>query len=210
MTAHLSVGQRIKFQGGTWQVEYSWSHNEGYGKREQCYQLALIEGNDPYTGSHGLSVMVNGKPEIGDRVVQGGIIARTHTELEQFGIGEPITEAKRRRFQVRVVRAVEVEKRYETASWFRRIKLEPGVYPMQDVSFGSTTALAALIPGRVTASAFPSSFGGHNFGDGQRDKDVGERVEHSVVLSYKDFPGGWENYREREQGAIIIEELPNA
>lgn len=75
----LNRGQFIKWQGATWQIMYSWSHNEGYGARTQCYQLRLINI------AHTLLGKIAGRDEVLDRVYANGLIARVHSELEQFG-----------------------------------------------------------------------------------------------------------------------------
>lgn len=107
--------------------------------------------------------------------------------------------------QVRVTRPVVVEERFETASWYRRIELKPGVYPMASAHGGNSQEFFAYVPGVVVASAFPSSFGGHQFGDGNVNKDVGHPAKWPVRLNVKPY-AYWDTSLVREDGAIVIEE----
>ena len=109
--------------------------------------------------------------------------------------------------QVRVIRPVVVTQTFETASWYRRIELKPGIYPMRDVSFATTKRLAADIPGTVTGSAFPSSFCGNPVGDGNQDKDVGKAAVWPEYWNL-DPRGFWDRDTERHGGAVVIEDAP--
>lgn len=103
--------------------------------------------------------------------------------------------------QVRITESVILRQSFETASWFRDIKVESGIYPMNfGGGFGATRDHHFVdIPGVVIGSAFPSSFGGHQFGDGNRDKDIGQSQTFRVCFDPESF---WEGKTSRENGKL--------
>lgn len=105
--------------------------------------------------------------------------------------------------QVRVLRPVVVRKQFETASWHQDIELKPGIYPMQ-LDQCNKPDLVVYVPGIVVSSAFPSSFCGNRFGDGNVDKDKGREEKWHIRYNPDSF---WDKSTERHDGAVVIEDV---
>lgn len=84
---------------------------------------------------------------------------------------------------------------YETASWYKDIEVAPGDYPvMADVVDGLVNAYEHILikfSGVVTASFFPSSFGGVMYGNGDRPEDIGKSVQFAMSVRSYEIAWAW-------------------
>jgi hypothetical protein len=87
------------------------------------------------------------------------------------------------------------DRSYETASWYKRIELDPGEYEvfalLETLGSGAREDLKGkrqiawivyTIPGTVIEDNFPSSFGGFQFGSYDKSKNAGERETWSAQI----------------------------
>lgn len=88
--------------------------------------------------------------------------------------------------RVRISKSLEVTETFECAAWFRKVKIQPGIYDLvcypyaPEASVGHT--LYATVPGVVTDACFQSRIGAH-YGDPNRGKEeIGNKTETHFKL----------------------------
>ena len=73
-----------------------------------------------------------------------------------------------------------VDRGFQTASWWRKLELDPGEYEFKESSHGSGMFWAS-IPGTVIEDYFASNFAGASYQPYDTKKNTGQKAGYSVM-----------------------------
>lgn len=71
------------------------------------------------------------------------------------------------------------DRSFQTASWWRTIRLDPGTYEFK--RNGTTSMYWASIPGTIIEDYFPSSFAGASVQPYDKTKNSGKRASYGIM-----------------------------